>query len=187
MNGGVDLKLIAEDLPSVLAWVLNSHSHHVDIPIEETQLPYLINSMARLGFMGPTNTDSRYPIIPFAAAMIGRPFGTTSLGDNSAFPFEIDPDITSADAIMGATVEYAARMSVSKKLQIGKLFVMHDGVSAAQLDHQYSYMTTEISGLSFSAAVGGSNQLQFVATLAGVGENIEFHYRVIPGIYDDSK
>lgn len=176
------IKLIAADLPTLPA-ATNSHGFcYTDISIDESELNYLIYAMKDRGYSGPVSIDSRFGALEYSNATVGM-VGSGQWSDNNFHDLPLETDITDPNAINGAVILYSAKMATSKRLQLGRLIVTHDGVSAAGLDHEYSYLSTEISGLSFSTVLAG-NALSVRATLAGVGENVEYVWKLFHNIHD---
>lgn len=77
--------------------------------------------------------------------------------------------------IRQATLEYTYQLPSLNKQITGTIIVSHDGTNAAIIKHEYSYQTTDISGLTYGASILSGNLRLDITNLA-VGENAKFSY-----------
>ncbi len=77
-----------------------------------------------------------------------------------------------------ATIQYTLEFASTNRYHRGYISVIHNGIAAEIIDHQYSYTTGgEEPGISFSADID-TNDLRLIIILSGVGENPKMVYNI---------
>ncbi len=83
--------------------------------------------------------------------------------------------VANALLIRAVDIFYSFQLPISGRQFIGKIRLQHDG-STAGLIHDYDFMEPEITGVTFGAALVGT-ELRLTITCASVGENPKMRYK----------